>query len=441
MKKENFSLKLKVHFLEERLAQLAPDHIEAALKQNINLKIEVQSRGVELKKYKKLLLQMEQELARSKADAERSRERELEAEVEELARELRELRRRKSGVGRDDVALMEARGRNEELERELARAEEELEQAKALIEDNLDEIDRLKEFQGQRDPNNSMSDAGEGRRAKLEEALREVEEDNFLLREKIQELANELNNREDEKEELADKVEALSLHIEELERRQADAALERSQSRANNLNDAEERQRLEDMINSLRDKLAATNIELQQKEEEIAAKSQEIDEIIAEHESIVKDIESNWRGEVEEARQQVEDLKDAFTEQENEAIQLREEAALLQGTIEDLKKKFEVAIGHMEGMLSEKEEEIQDGNVQINTLSEKLWKLEEVLEQERDEVRIRLDEADIEKEQKEMVLNALKEVSICMGTIGLVPYMRTETGNSQGAATRSNRAL
>ena len=39
LKKENFNIKLKVHFLEERLAQLAPDQIDAALKQNINLKI------------------------------------------------------------------------------------------------------------------------------------------------------------------------------------------------------------------------------------------------------------------------------------------------------------------------------------------------------------------------------------------------------------------
>ncbi|KAG8821455.1 hypothetical protein FRC18_011310 [Serendipita sp. 400] len=145
LKKENFSLKLKVHFLEERLAQLAPDHIEAALKQNINLKIEVQSRGVELKKYKKLLLQMEQELARVKNNDNGAREDELQAEVENLTRELRELRRRKMGSGRDDVALSEARGRNEELEQRLAQLEDELEGAKALIEENLDEIERLLE--------------------------------------------------------------------------------------------------------------------------------------------------------------------------------------------------------------------------------------------------------------------------------------------------------
>ena len=64
LKKENFNIKLKVHFLEERLAQLAPDQVESALKQNINLKVEVQQRGMELKKLRKLVLELEKELER-----------------------------------------------------------------------------------------------------------------------------------------------------------------------------------------------------------------------------------------------------------------------------------------------------------------------------------------------------------------------------------------
>ncbi|KAK0189738.1 microtubule associated-domain-containing protein [Armillaria mellea] len=50
LKKENFDIKIKCHFLEERLAQLAPDQMDAALKQNIDLKIELSARGQEIKR-------------------------------------------------------------------------------------------------------------------------------------------------------------------------------------------------------------------------------------------------------------------------------------------------------------------------------------------------------------------------------------------------------
>ncbi|KAK0460353.1 spindle associated, partial [Armillaria novae-zelandiae] len=64
LKKENFDIKIKCHFLEERLAQLTPDQINAALKQNIDLKIELSAHGQEIKHLKKLLLELECELER-----------------------------------------------------------------------------------------------------------------------------------------------------------------------------------------------------------------------------------------------------------------------------------------------------------------------------------------------------------------------------------------
>jgi hypothetical protein len=63
-------------------------------------------------------------------------------------------------------------------------------------------------------------------------------------------------------------------------------------------------------LNSLRDKLAAATIELQQKEDEIEMKHREIDELVAGHERIVEVVEQEWRSEVEEARGQVEELRD-----------------------------------------------------------------------------------------------------------------------------------
>ncbi|CAG8480130.1 18121_t:CDS:2 [Cetraspora pellucida] len=57
IKKENFGLKMKVYFLEERLSKLGPDEMERALKENVDIKIQNHDLKIELKEYKKLLLE------------------------------------------------------------------------------------------------------------------------------------------------------------------------------------------------------------------------------------------------------------------------------------------------------------------------------------------------------------------------------------------------
>lgn len=57
LKKDNFSLKLKLHFYEQRLEKMAPSSVEQALRENIQLKVEFQTLRTELKRYKKLLLE------------------------------------------------------------------------------------------------------------------------------------------------------------------------------------------------------------------------------------------------------------------------------------------------------------------------------------------------------------------------------------------------
>jgi chromosome segregation ATPase len=298
LKKENFNIKLKVHFLEERLAQLAPDQVEAALKQNINLKIEVQQRGMELKKVRKLVLELENELQRlQRGDVARtSRERELEALLEKREHETRELRRRlTSDSGEDDVALREAEERNAELE-------DELENVRHLLEENMDELERLKDIVEHRGDDTGGSS---GRRH-----IGELQEEITDLKAALEEHADVLAQHEEEKEELLDQNEALRLQIEDLDRRREAENIERSQSRAMILEERESREAIEDDLNVLRDKLAAANIELQQKDDEINFKSQEISELVSEHRSILDDVEGEWKGEVDEAKAQIEELRD-----------------------------------------------------------------------------------------------------------------------------------
>lgn len=301
-------MKLKVHFLEERLNQLAPEHVETAFKQNINLKIEVQSRGVELKKYKKLLLELEKELqaAQKGAGGSRAREKDLEEALAEREREVRELRRRRA-VGPDDGALREAEARNAELEERQAALEEELETVKIVMEE---EIDRLKDELAQKGNISMTSDGGETRRVRMQRQLAAAHETIEDLQAQHEEYQQHLAQYEEDKEILEDEVERLKLLLEDSERRREAESLERSESRSQLLVEQEERDALEDTLNNVRDQLAATLIELQQREDDLDAKTREVDEVIVDHETLLAQAKEGWRGELAEHQAQNDELRD-----------------------------------------------------------------------------------------------------------------------------------
>ncbi|EGN96476.1 hypothetical protein SERLA73DRAFT_170829 [Serpula lacrymans var. lacrymans S7.3] len=383
LKKENFNIKLRVHFLEERLAQLAPDQIDAALKQNINLKIEVQQRGMEMKKLKKLVLELERELERSQrgAGGSRERERELEEKLQERERELRELRRGHISEA-DDVALRDSEARNVELE-------EELENVRGLLEDNMEEIDRLREIVERRG-DDSMAEGGESRRDRLKRRMEELEAENEDLRARIEE-QNEL-----------------------------------VESRAQILEEREEREVVEDNLNALRDKLAAATIELQQKDDDIEMKNREIDVLVAEHDRIVEVVEQEWRGEVEEARGQVEELRDVLAERETESKDLRLNISELEANTNDLHAKFEAALAHLEREAEDKDAEISATNREIEKLGEQVYLLEEENDKLKEESdRIREEEA-VERERLEALAAALKEEELAQHIEDLVEEVQRE---------------
>ena len=250
---------------------------------------------MELKKVRKLVLELENELQRiQRGDVARSsRERELEALLEKRERELR---RRLSEPGQDDdAALHEAEERNAELE-------EELENVRNLLEENMDELERLKDIVEQRGEDSHGGDGGR-RIAELQEEIND-------FKAALEEHAEALAQHEEDKEELLDQNEALRLQIEDLDRRREAEDVERSQSRAMVLEERESREAIEDDLNVLRDKLAAANIEIQQKDDELSFKSQEINELVTEHRSILDDVEGEWKGEVDEAKTQIEELRD-----------------------------------------------------------------------------------------------------------------------------------
>lgn len=258
---------------------------------------------MELKKLRKLVLQLEEELEHKAARSSRERERELERLLAERERELRELRRRSLGGGSSGVgsaaegALREAEERNAELE-------DELENVRRLLEENMDELERLRDMVERGEASSIDGDARARRR------MEEITVENDELRAMLDEHVTRTQQHEDEREELFDQLEALQLKLEDFERRREAEAVERSESRAMILEEREGREGLESEMNGLRDKLTAASIEIQQKEDELEIKSRELRDLYEQHQSAIDDVESSWQDELQETKAQLEGLRD-----------------------------------------------------------------------------------------------------------------------------------
>jgi DNA repair exonuclease SbcCD ATPase subunit len=162
LRKENFDLQLKLHFLQERLAQLAPDQVKQALEQNIHLKVEVQTRQREGKKAKKRVAELERAL--DDAAAERA------ALESDLRRADTSMSSGSARVGEELRAL--------ERENDALRAD--MDELRVLTQEHVDEKERLQDLldaqPAERSRSFAASDAGDrrlrARVAELEAALR-----------------------------------------------------------------------------------------------------------------------------------------------------------------------------------------------------------------------------------------------------------------------------
>ena len=63
-------------------------------------------------------------------------------------------------------------------------------------------------------------------------------------------------------------------------------------------------------VNELRDRLAAAQLDVDRRDQEIEQLNEELDAKLAENEKEIQQVEAEWRDEVLEARAQVDELKD-----------------------------------------------------------------------------------------------------------------------------------
>ena len=130
---------------------MAPDHIEAALKENVKLKLEILNLSKEMKKLKKLLLQQDRDLAEAQREREVGKGGKEAREIESMYREEKQRRKVEEELeGRgapDDLrALLEDAEAAEAVWRQRSeQLEGELENVKASLEDQVEEMNRVKD--------------------------------------------------------------------------------------------------------------------------------------------------------------------------------------------------------------------------------------------------------------------------------------------------------
>lgn len=186
IEKENFGLKMKIHFLEENLSKRGGEFNQAALKENTDLKVNRITMQRELHKFKKTIAQAEKDAEQYRKQLEDFRERVRQKKVDETIRV--ELATMKSQLLQKDEELEAFHDKyervrstkDEESERlrdEVADLQADLRERDRQLEDREDEIDALK----------ANANKGSNSAAELEEELESAREEIETLKRDLEE--------------------------------------------------------------------------------------------------------------------------------------------------------------------------------------------------------------------------------------------------------------
>ncbi|GAA5934328.1 hypothetical protein JCM1841_004441 [Sporobolomyces salmonicolor] len=408
LKKDNFSLKLKLHFYEQRLEKMAPSSVEQALRENIQLKVEFQTLRTELKRYKKLLLEGDKAIqnltnerdelmrrgsggsGRSAREKEMERElkrlRERDAEREEWERKARELHK--------EVKQLRANGGAEDVEDLRAQLEDVLSESDELqhrLRDATDELDELRDEVASlrrdlADQADQSIGAGDRSRGTIRREVEKLEQENASLRSQVSAQLTMLSTRNDEKDALREQVEHLKQDLVALEN-ELDVA-----TRAQTKRDREgpgdhggkSREELEEELNAYRDRATSLSLELEDVKTKLDEKEREIEELLADwdekdevHKEEIRRVDEEWREEVEGARAGEREAKEILEDREAD--------------VQDLADRVETLMRQ----LAEKEAEMAADAEEVEALTHDLQKLGAqifALEEEGDEKDKQMDD-------------------------------------------------
>ncbi|KAF2971959.1 hypothetical protein GQX73_g1518 [Xylaria multiplex] len=435
IEKENFALKLKIHFLEEALRKTGPGFSEAALKENTDLKIDKVTMQRELSKHKKQLASAEkdletyqqqildiQERAKKKyADQSQKAENDaLRQRLEDREAEIEDLQRQAQRQSQDNSELDKLRDEIGDLEADLRAKEREVNER----EDELDELNTKFEEMEER------SKTAEAEIKDLQQQLRQSQDDDQVnqLRGKISTLEASLRTRDEDVKEREDEIDELETKLEAMEERwkaiEAENEDLQRQLRQNSQEDGQasqlyskisdleaslrlrdqEANKQEDEIDDLKTKLADMEADLRSKDQEVNEREDEIDELNAKLEGM-EGKQKTTEAEIEELQRQLQQHSlDYGRVNQLQVNQLHEKIGNLEANLrakdqelderedelDELKTKFE----GVEADLRAKGQEINEREDELDELQAKLERVETNLRAKNREINDREDEMD-----------------------------------------------
>lgn len=312
-------------------------------------------------------------------------------------------------------------------------AEEELEMVKNMSREE-GQVARLEQLlQDQRDDHEEAMHALRNERDDLEDELQRFRDGSVpsgaqdelqKLRDDMEEMKHELASTEAENDELLGRIEDLKdekirletdmedlraelQHVQaadEAHSRELEVAHRQLEHLAAEQEDGEQRvsmaqedtaAKYDEQIDQLRDELAEANLELRNKEEEIAElnKQREDDEV-----------------RMQELESELEQAASAIEERNNDIVQLNEELDGLDVKLQTTEKELDENVTHIEDLrrvVAEREAEVAEANHDLQELSDKL----EMTEEDVDSLKQHVDALEADKEDLTEQLEELRERS------------------------------
>lgn len=376
IEKENFGLKLKIHFLEEALRKAGPGFSEAALRENTELKVDKVTMQRELLRYKKHLNSAErdleshrqqilqvQEQARKKGASEAMR-----AEMEELRRQLEEkdeeigdlqkqLEQEKDGNGdverlKDDVADLEAELR--EKDRAIDQHDDDMDELRQKLEDAeaeaRDSRRQMEELERKARTTGDLEEEVEALRAKLEQAQDEAKQHQpriIELEQKSQQ-SGELENAKDTIQDLEATVRQLEQQLDDLKDKLEDAISDKNRAEGD----------LEELQEEMADKSMVSKGLSRQVEEKIARLQNDLEKSKQDYAALEREHESSRRDN-EAMKSKMKEAREDYQELRKELELTQKQSADLGSKTKDL-RNLQMELGHSERKVEELQLTLKD---------------------------------------------------------------------------------